>query len=153
MKEKEMTMEESLNALDQIVEQMEEGETSLEETFLLYQKGMELLKNCSDKIRQTPQTNRKGRSAKWILRAIGSCFVLRVSRWPICSIGRAAQKSVNIDRFRGQGFAPYIRNTAVVGQNIGGRHRGGNASYCDPWHRAAGDGNQGNGQDTDSFDR
>lgn len=50
MKEKEMTMEESLCALDQIVEQMEEGETSLEETFLLYQKGMELLKSCSDKI-------------------------------------------------------------------------------------------------------
>ena len=29
---------------------MESGEASLEETFLMYQKGMELLKECSSKI-------------------------------------------------------------------------------------------------------
>ena len=50
MEEKEMTVEETLAALDQIVEQLEEGDSSLEETFTLYQKGMGLLKNCSEKI-------------------------------------------------------------------------------------------------------
>ena len=36
--------------LETLVEQMESGEASLEETFLMYQKGMELLKECSSKI-------------------------------------------------------------------------------------------------------
>lgn len=50
MKEKEETLEELFQGLDAVVEKLEEGETSLEESFKLYQKGMEMLKSCNDKI-------------------------------------------------------------------------------------------------------
>ena len=50
MGEKEMSMEEAFSKLDVIVGQLESGEASLEEAFQIYQKGMELLKECSDKI-------------------------------------------------------------------------------------------------------
>lgn len=50
MREKEMSMEEAFSKLDVIVGQLESGESSLEEAFQIYQKGMELLKECSDKI-------------------------------------------------------------------------------------------------------
>ncbi len=46
----DLTMEESFEALEQIVRQLESGEASLEEAFVMYQKGMELLKDCSKKI-------------------------------------------------------------------------------------------------------
>ena len=49
-KKSEMNMEEAFEALETLVEQMVSGEASLEETFLMYQKGMELLKECSSKI-------------------------------------------------------------------------------------------------------
>ena len=49
-KKSELNMEEAFEALETLVEQMESGEASLEETFLMYQKGMELLKECSSKI-------------------------------------------------------------------------------------------------------
>lgn len=45
-----MNIEEAFDALEKLVEKMESGEASLEETFLMYQKGMELLKECSSKI-------------------------------------------------------------------------------------------------------
>lgn len=48
--EKEETLEELFQGLDAVVEKLEEGETSLEESFKLYQKGMEMLKSCNDKI-------------------------------------------------------------------------------------------------------
>lgn len=50
MAKKVMSMEEAFSALDTIVEQLESGEASLEDAFLMYQKGMELLKECSSKI-------------------------------------------------------------------------------------------------------
>lgn len=50
MGKKVMSMEEAFSALDTIVEQLESGEASLEDAFLMYQKGMELLKDCSSKI-------------------------------------------------------------------------------------------------------
>lgn len=50
MEEKEMTMEEAFSRLDVIVERLESGEATLEEAFSMYQKGMELLKECSGKI-------------------------------------------------------------------------------------------------------
>ncbi|NCB91276.1 MAG: exodeoxyribonuclease VII small subunit [Clostridia bacterium] len=50
MAKKVMSIEESFLALDTIVEQLEGGEASLEEAFVMYQKGMELLKECSKKI-------------------------------------------------------------------------------------------------------
>lgn len=46
----ETTIEESLKELDGIVERLESREISLEESFVMYQKGMELLKQCSSKI-------------------------------------------------------------------------------------------------------
>ena len=42
----EMTMEEALKELDWIVERLESREISLEDSFALYQKGMELLRQC-----------------------------------------------------------------------------------------------------------
>ena len=50
MEKQEMNIEEAFDALEKLVEKMESGEASLEETFLMYQKGMELLKECSSKI-------------------------------------------------------------------------------------------------------
>ena len=50
MAEKVKSMEEAFAALDEIVEQLETGEVSLEEAFQNYQKGMELLKECSSQL-------------------------------------------------------------------------------------------------------
>ena len=46
----EAPIEENLKELDGIVEKLESMDISLEESFTLYQKGMELLKQCSSKI-------------------------------------------------------------------------------------------------------
>lgn len=46
----EMTMEEALKELDGIVERLESRDISLEDSFALYQKGMELLRQCGSKI-------------------------------------------------------------------------------------------------------
>lgn len=45
-----LTLEESFAQLDVIVNQLENENLSLEESFKAYQSGMELLKNCSTKI-------------------------------------------------------------------------------------------------------
>ena len=42
-----VSLEEALKQLDTIMDQMEQGDTSLEESFLLYQRGMSLVKHCS----------------------------------------------------------------------------------------------------------
>lgn len=47
---KESTIEELLKELDQIVEKLESRDVSLEDSFVFYQQGMELLKKCSGKI-------------------------------------------------------------------------------------------------------
>lgn len=47
---KEQALEEIFEELDKIVEQMEMPDVSLEESFKLYHKGIELLKVCNDKI-------------------------------------------------------------------------------------------------------
>ena len=46
----EKTLEDLFANLDQIVEKLQNGETSLEESFSLYQKGMNMLKTCNEKI-------------------------------------------------------------------------------------------------------
>lgn len=46
----EQTLEETFAELDKIVERLESGELSLEASFGAYQKGMELLKECSKKV-------------------------------------------------------------------------------------------------------
>ena len=46
----EMTLEEAFAGLDRMIETLEKKETSLEDSFQVYQKGMELIKMCSEKI-------------------------------------------------------------------------------------------------------
>ena len=43
-------IEESIKELDLIVQRLESREISLEDSFVMYQKGMELLRQCSGKI-------------------------------------------------------------------------------------------------------
>lgn len=50
MAEKELTMEETFEALELVMQKLESGDTSLEEAFTIYQKGVELLKQCNSKI-------------------------------------------------------------------------------------------------------
>ena len=46
----EITIEDGLHELDKIVERLESRDISLEDSFAMYQKGMEVLKQCSRKI-------------------------------------------------------------------------------------------------------
>lgn len=48
----EQTLEEAFASLDELIEILEDKETSLEDSFQVYQKGMELIKMCSEKIEQ-----------------------------------------------------------------------------------------------------
>ena len=47
---KDKALEEVFEQLDGIIEKLEETTVSLEDSFQLYYKGMELLKICNDKI-------------------------------------------------------------------------------------------------------
>lgn len=47
---KEMTMEEAFDRLTGLLNDMEQGEHTLEETFSLYGDGLKLVQYCSDKI-------------------------------------------------------------------------------------------------------
>lgn len=47
---KDKSLEEVFEQLDGIIENLEETTVSLEDSFQLYNKGMELLKICNDKI-------------------------------------------------------------------------------------------------------
>ena len=47
---KEMTIEESFAALDDMVKKLESDKISLEESFRLYEEGMKLVKDVSDRI-------------------------------------------------------------------------------------------------------
>ncbi|MDO4322610.1 MAG: exodeoxyribonuclease VII small subunit [Lachnospiraceae bacterium] len=49
-KEEELTLEEAFTRLDEMLERLEDRELPLEESFQLYQQGMELLKHCNEKI-------------------------------------------------------------------------------------------------------
>ena len=51
-KEKELTLEEALIQLEQMTGTMDEEELPLEESFALYQKGIELVRFCQEKIDQ-----------------------------------------------------------------------------------------------------
>ena len=48
--EKKMTLEESFDALDGIIDELQGGELTLEESFKKYEEGMKLVKNCNDSI-------------------------------------------------------------------------------------------------------
>ena len=45
-----LTIEESFAELENILEQLESSESSLEESFRWFEKGMTLVKSCSDQI-------------------------------------------------------------------------------------------------------
>ena len=46
----ERTLEESFARLDELVEKLEDRDVPLEESFQIYKEGMDLLKNCRNKI-------------------------------------------------------------------------------------------------------
>ena len=46
----EKTIEDAFKELDLLAQKLEDRETSLEESFLLYKKGLELLKYCNNKL-------------------------------------------------------------------------------------------------------
>ncbi len=48
--QKELSLEEAFGQLDEIILDLENPEISLEDSFAMYQKGMELLKSCNEKI-------------------------------------------------------------------------------------------------------
>ena len=50
MDKKKETLEEMFTQLESVIKTMEQGDISLEETFDLYHKGMNMLKSCNDKI-------------------------------------------------------------------------------------------------------
>lgn len=47
----EMTFEEAMAALEQVVTQLERGEVALEESIALYERGAALKAHCSDKLK------------------------------------------------------------------------------------------------------
>lgn len=46
----ETTLENTLSEIEKIIEQLQQKNISLEDSFLLYQKGIEKIKVCNDKI-------------------------------------------------------------------------------------------------------
>lgn len=48
--EKKDILESNFEELDKIVEQMESGDLSLDQSFELYKKGIELVKSCNESI-------------------------------------------------------------------------------------------------------
>ena len=51
-KHKELTFEESLKKLEEIIDQLESGEIDLEKSVELYEKGMILKNNCDEKLKK-----------------------------------------------------------------------------------------------------
>lgn len=45
-----MTLEQSFECLDDIIEQLQSGTLTLEESFKKYEEGMKLVKSCTDAI-------------------------------------------------------------------------------------------------------
>lgn len=48
--EKTLSLEEMFTSLDEVIEQLEGEDVSLEASFSLYHKGMDLLKHCNEQI-------------------------------------------------------------------------------------------------------
>lgn len=49
-KKKELSLEENFDRLEEIIEELESDDISLEDAFRAYSDGMKLLKTCSDQI-------------------------------------------------------------------------------------------------------
>ena len=50
LEEKELTLEEAFEKLDETIEKLQAEDITLEDSFKEYKQGMEILKYCSDKI-------------------------------------------------------------------------------------------------------
>lgn len=55
MSEKEMGLEEALDDLERIVEELEDGKKSLEESLDLYEKGTKLVRLCQARLESAEQ--------------------------------------------------------------------------------------------------
>ncbi len=51
----EMSFEESLTELEGIVEKLEKGQLSLDESLMLFEKGIKLVRECNDKLKKAHQ--------------------------------------------------------------------------------------------------
>ena len=49
-KKKELSLEENFSGLEELLDQLEREDISLEDAFEAYQKGMKLVKTCNDQI-------------------------------------------------------------------------------------------------------
>ena len=58
-KKNELSFEESLKELENIVDQLESGDIDLEKSVKLYEKGMLLKKNCEDKLKNVEMQIKK----------------------------------------------------------------------------------------------
>lgn len=52
MSEKQKTFEESMNRLDEIVTELESNQKPLDETIVLFEEGLKLVKECDSKLKQ-----------------------------------------------------------------------------------------------------
>ena len=52
MPEKEVSFEQSINRLEEIVSTLEENEQSLDQTIALFEEGLDLVKYCDNKLKQ-----------------------------------------------------------------------------------------------------
>lgn len=50
--EQQLTMEQNFEEIEQIIEQLEAKDVSLEDSFQLYQKGMEHIRQCNEMMNQ-----------------------------------------------------------------------------------------------------
>lgn len=47
---KELTVEQAFSQLEQVLQKLEDSDTSLEEAFTFYEEGIRLLKGCTEKL-------------------------------------------------------------------------------------------------------
>ena len=52
VKEKEVSFEEALNELEQIAEKLERGQLTLEDSIKAYERGMDLKKICTERLKE-----------------------------------------------------------------------------------------------------
>ena len=58
---KSPTLDELFTSLERVVDELEQGETTLEESFGLYKKGVTLLKQCSEDVYKRQNQSRNNR--------------------------------------------------------------------------------------------
>ncbi|HEX7628548.1 MAG TPA: exodeoxyribonuclease VII small subunit [Candidatus Methanoperedens sp.] len=51
----EMSFEESLTELEEIVDKLEKGQLSLDESLMLFEKGIKLVRECNTKLKSAQQ--------------------------------------------------------------------------------------------------